>query len=74
MALRFVGRCLQPGGGTSSGLLSAFTNPDVVADQKDKKPLGVHSGWLIANFDTYPEAAEDGVVQRYTRSFSLAYG
>jgi hypothetical protein len=41
---------------------------DVPIDQKDKKSLGVHSGWLIANFDTYPEDAEDGVVQRYAWS------
>jgi hypothetical protein len=42
--------------------------PDIPANQKDKKPLGVHSGWLIVNFDTCLEGAEDGVIQRYARS------
>jgi hypothetical protein len=31
--------------------------PDVPTNQKDKKPSGLHSGWLIANFDTFPEDA-----------------
>jgi hypothetical protein len=42
--------------------------PDVPADQKDKKTTGIHSGWLIAHFDTCPEDVEDAVVQRYARS------
>jgi hypothetical protein len=42
--------------------------PDVPADQKDKKMTNIHSGWLIAHFDTCPEDAEDAVIQRYARS------
>jgi hypothetical protein len=47
--------------------------PDVTADQKDRKTTSVHSGWLTAHFDTYPEDAEDGAVQRYARSCLLSY-
>jgi hypothetical protein len=43
--------------------------PDVHADQKDKKTTGVHSGWLIAHFDTCPEGAEDAAVHRFDRSY-----
>jgi hypothetical protein len=68
MALQFVGQYLQPGGGTPSGLLLAFNPPDIPANQKDKKPSCVHSGWLIVNFDTCLEGAEDEVIQRYARS------
>jgi hypothetical protein len=42
--------------------------PDVPANQKDRKMMGIHSGWLTAHFDTCPEDAEDAVVQRYARS------
>jgi hypothetical protein len=42
--------------------------PDVPTNWKDKKKMGVHSGWLIAHFDTCPEDAEDAIVQRYARS------
>jgi hypothetical protein len=42
--------------------------PDVAVDQKDKKPSGVHSGWLTTHFDTYLDGAKDRVIQRYTRS------
>jgi hypothetical protein len=47
--------------------------PDVPADQKDRKMTGVHSGWLTAHFNTCPEDAEDGAVQRYARSCLLSY-
>jgi hypothetical protein len=36
--------------------------PDVPADQKDKKTMGIHSRWLTAHFNTCPEGAEDTVV------------
>jgi hypothetical protein len=39
--------------------------PDVASDQKYRKTMGVHSGWLTAHFNTYLEGAEDAVVQRY---------
>jgi hypothetical protein len=42
--------------------------PNVPIDQKDRKTTGIHSGWLTAHFDTYPEDVEDAVVQRYARS------
>jgi hypothetical protein len=47
--------------------------PDIPADQKDRKMMGVHSGWLTAHFDTRPEVAEDGAIQRYARSCLLSY-
>jgi hypothetical protein len=47
--------------------------PDVPADQKDRKTTGVHSGWLTAHFDTCPEDAEDGTVQRYAQFYLLSY-
>jgi hypothetical protein len=47
--------------------------PDVPADQKDRKTTDVHSGWLTAHFDTCPEDAEDGAVQRYAQSCLLSY-
>jgi hypothetical protein len=47
--------------------------PDVSADQKDRKTMGVHSGWLTAHFDTCPEDAEDDTIQRYARSCLLSY-
>jgi hypothetical protein len=31
--------------------------PDVSTDQKDRKMMSVHSGWLTAHFDTCPEDA-----------------
>jgi hypothetical protein len=37
-------------------------------DQKDKKMMGVHSGWLTAHFDTCLKGAEDAVIQRYVLS------
>jgi hypothetical protein len=37
-------------------------------DQKDKKMMGMHSGWLTSHFDTYPEGALDAVVRRYVWS------
>jgi hypothetical protein len=36
--------------------------PDVPGDQKDKKTMGVHFGWLTTHFNTCPEGAEDAVV------------
>jgi hypothetical protein len=47
--------------------------PDIPADQKDRKTTSVHSEWLTAHFDTYPEDAEDGAVQRYARYYLLSY-
>jgi hypothetical protein len=47
--------------------------PDVPADQKDRKTMGVHSGWLTAHFDTCPEDAKDGAIQMYARSCLLSY-
>jgi hypothetical protein len=47
--------------------------PNVPADQKDRKTICVHSGWLTAHFDTCSEDAEDGAVQRYARSCLLLY-
>jgi hypothetical protein len=36
--------------------------PNVPADQKDKKTMGIHSRWLTSHFDTCPEGAEDVVI------------
>jgi hypothetical protein len=36
--------------------------PDISVDQKDKKMIGMHSGWLTAHFNTCPEGDEDVVV------------
>jgi hypothetical protein len=47
--------------------------PDVLADQKDRKMTGVHSGWLTTHFDTCLEDAEGGAIQRYARSCLLSY-
>jgi hypothetical protein len=52
----------------SVGAAIGLRPPDVPANWKDKKKMGVHSGWLIAHFDTCPEDAEDAIVQRYARS------
>jgi hypothetical protein len=41
------------------------STPNIPTDQKDKKTTGVHSGWLIANFNTCSEGAKDTVIQRY---------
>jgi hypothetical protein len=41
---------------------------DVPGDQKDKKTTGVHFWWLTAHFNTYPEGAEDAIIQRYVWS------
>jgi hypothetical protein len=41
--------------------------PEVAGpNEKDKKPSGIHSGWLTAHFHTCPKDANDSVVQRYT--------
>jgi len=53
----------------SVGAAIGIRPPDVAADQKDKKPSGVHSGWLTGHFHTCPEDANDGVVQRYARAW-----
>jgi hypothetical protein len=42
--------------------------PAVALNQKDRKMMGVHSRWLTAHFSTYPEGAEDAVVQMYVWS------
>jgi hypothetical protein len=42
--------------------------PDVLTDQKGKKTMGIHSGWLTGHFDTCPKDVEDAVIQRYARS------
>jgi hypothetical protein len=34
-------------------------SPDVPVDQKDKKMMSIHSGWLTAHLNTGPEGAED---------------
>jgi hypothetical protein len=36
--------------------------PDIPGDQKDKKTMDVHSGWLTTHFNTCPEGIEDTVV------------
>jgi predicted secreted protein len=41
---------------------------DVLGDQKDRKMMNVHFGWLTAHFNTCREGAEDAVVQRYVWS------
>jgi hypothetical protein len=46
---------------------------DVPTDQKDRKTTDIHSGWLTAHFNTCPDDAEDGAVQRYARSCLLSY-
>jgi hypothetical protein len=38
---------------------------DNPGDQKDKRTMCMHSGWLTANFSTCPEGAEDIIVQMY---------
>jgi hypothetical protein len=64
-----VSRTVSPGGWRDSVRAAMrLRPPDVPADQKDKKMMGVHSGWLIAHFDTCPKDVEDAVVQRYARS------
>jgi hypothetical protein len=57
----------------SSAAAIGLRPPGVPADQKDKKTTDVHSGWLTTHFDTCPEDAEDGTVQRYARSCLLLY-
>jgi hypothetical protein len=42
--------------------------PNVPVDQKDKKMMGVHSRWLTAHFNMWPEDAKDAVIQRYALS------
>jgi hypothetical protein len=60
---------VNPGGWRDSvGAAIGLRPLNVTADQKDKKMMGVHTGWLTANFDTCPEGAEDAVIQRYARS------
>jgi hypothetical protein len=43
--------------------------PDVRPNDKDKKPFDIHSAWLTANCHTCPGGSNDGVVQRYARSW-----
>jgi hypothetical protein len=69
-----VSRTVSPAGWRdSSAAAIGLRPPDVPADQKDKKTTDVHSGWLIAHFDTCPEDAEDSTIQRYARSCLLSY-
>jgi hypothetical protein len=64
-----ISRTMSPGGWRDSvGAAIGLRPHDVPVDQKDKKTMGIHSGWLTAHFDTCPEDAEDTVVQRYARS------
>jgi hypothetical protein len=46
--------------------------PAAAPNQKDRKTTGVHSRWLTAHFSTYPEGAEDIIVQRYV-GFCISY-
>jgi hypothetical protein len=65
---------VSPGGWRDSvGAAINLRPPDVPAYQKDKKSLGIHSRWLTAHFNTCPEGAEDGVVQRYAQSCLPTY-
>jgi hypothetical protein len=52
----------------SVGQAIGLRPPDVAPDQKDRKMTCLHSGWLTAHFNTYPEGAEDTIVQRYVWS------
>jgi hypothetical protein len=54
---------MSPGGWRDSIRAAISMRPsDVPTYQKDKKTMGIHSGWLTAHFDTCPEGAEDTVV------------
>jgi hypothetical protein len=65
---------VSPGGWRDSVEAAiGLRSPDVPTDQKDKNSSGIHSGWLTAHFDTCPEGAEDGVIQRYAQSCLLTY-
>jgi hypothetical protein len=69
-----VSRTVSPAGWRDSITAAiGLRPPDVPADQKDRKTTGVHSGWLTTHFDTCPEDAEDGAIQRYARSYLLSY-
>jgi hypothetical protein len=69
-----VSGTVSPAGWRDSAMAAiGLRPPDVPADQKDMKMTGVHSGWLTAHFDTCPEDAKDGAVQRYARSCLLSY-
>jgi hypothetical protein len=46
----------------SIGEAISIQPPDIGPNDKDKKSSGVDSGWLIANFHTCPDDANDGVV------------
>jgi hypothetical protein len=64
-----VSGTVSPGGWRDSIRAAIDLQPlDIPANQKDKKMTGIHSGWLIAHFNTCLEDAEDAVVQRYARS------
>jgi hypothetical protein len=69
-----VSRMVSPAGWRDSVAAAIGLRPlDVPADQKDRKTMDVHSRWLTTHFDTCPEDAEDGAVQRYARSCLLSY-
>ncbi|KAK3143019.1 hypothetical protein QOZ80_4BG0356600 [Eleusine coracana subsp. coracana] len=38
--------------------------PEPTTDQKDNKPTGVSSKWLVSNFSTLPANAPDDVVEK----------
>jgi hypothetical protein len=44
------------------GDLIGIHPPDVEPNEMDKKPSGIHSGWMRTNFHTYLEGVNDGVV------------
>jgi hypothetical protein len=54
--------------GPSKKLSTFDPPPDIPVDQKDKKTMVMHSGWLTAHFDTYSEGDEGVVVHRYDQS------
>jgi hypothetical protein len=69
-----VSGTVSPAGWRDSVTAAIGLRPlDVPADQKDRKTMGVHPGWLTVHFDTCLEDAEDGAVQRYDRSCLLSY-
>ena len=51
------------------GELVCIRPPDVGPNETDKKPTGVYSSWLSTNFNGCPENVNDGVVQRYARTW-----
>jgi hypothetical protein len=52
----------------SVGQAIGLRPPDIPVDQKDKKTMSMHSGWLTAHFNACSEGAEDAIIRRYVRS------